>query len=315
MRRVVYLSWPAEEISGGIKMAFRHVEALTQLGFQACVATPDAKPPGWFVSSAPLIAVADIGSSSDVLVFPENHAGFLKHFASMPNRKIVFCQNQFMINRGLDGVLDYADYGVQDVICPGYECAEFCRRRLRVKTITVIPNYIETNVFFPRENKKLQIAFTPRKRPSEAAVIRDLFCSRGEHYRRIPWVEISNATEGQVAQTLGESALFLSLCRFEALPLSLLEAMASGCVVAGFAGQGGRDFVTVGNGFWSSEDDCFECTHQLERAARVVMDFALSGGFQYKDLVQRSLDTAAHYTLQRFMDRMKEFYEPLIKDR
>ena len=30
MRRVVYLSWPAEEISGGIKMAFRHVEALTQ---------------------------------------------------------------------------------------------------------------------------------------------------------------------------------------------------------------------------------------------------------------------------------------------
>jgi hypothetical protein len=45
------------------------------------------------------------------------------------------------------------------------------------------------------------------------------------------------------------------------------------------------------------------------------MDFALSGGFQYKDLVQRSLDTAAHYTLQRFMDRMKEFYEPLIKDR
>jgi hypothetical protein len=314
MRRVVYLSWPAEEISGGIKMAFRHVEALTQWGFPACIATPDAKPPGWFVSGAPLIAVADVTGNSDILVFPENHPGFLKQFASRPNRKIVFCQNQFMIYRGVEGVLDYADYGVQHVICPGYECAEFCRGRLRVKTISVIPNYVETRIFFPREDKKLQIAFTPRKRPSEGAVIRDLFRSRGEQYRKIPWIEISNNTEAQVAQILGESALFLSLCRFEALPLSLLEAMASGCVVAGFSGQGGRDFVTIGNGFWAAEDDCFECACQLERAARVVMDFALNGGLQYQDVVQLSIDTAALYGEQRFKDRMKEFYEPIIKD-
>jgi glycosyltransferase involved in cell wall biosynthesis len=314
MRRVVYLSWPADEISGGIKMAFRHVEALTQWGFPACVATPDAKPPGWFVTSAPLIAVADVNSSSDILVFPENHPGFLKHFAASPNRKIVFCQNQFMIYRGVEGVLDYADYGVQDVICPGYECAEFCRGRLRVKTISVIPSYVETKLFFTRENKKLQIAFTPRKRPSEGAVIRDLFRSCGEQYRKIPWIEIAKATEAQVALILGESALFLSLCRFEALPLSLLEAMASGRVVAGFSGQGGRDFVTVSNGFWAAEDDCFECARQLERAARVVMDFALTGGFQYQDVVRRSIDTAALYAQQRFKDRMKEYYEPLIKD-
>src|SRR5262245_15423384 len=47
-RRIVYVSWPADEIAGGIKMAFRHVEALRGAGFTACIATPDAKPPPWF---------------------------------------------------------------------------------------------------------------------------------------------------------------------------------------------------------------------------------------------------------------------------
>jgi len=42
MPRIVYLSWPADEITGGIKMAFRHVETLCQAGFEACLATPDA---------------------------------------------------------------------------------------------------------------------------------------------------------------------------------------------------------------------------------------------------------------------------------
>jgi hypothetical protein len=312
MRRVVYLSWPAQEISGGIKMAFRHVEALIELGFPAAIATPDAKPPSWFATSAPVMPVADLKDQSDILVFPENHPAFLRQFASVACRKIVFCQNQFMIYRGLDGVLDYADYGVYDIICPGYECAKFCRSRLKAKTIAIVPNYVESATFFPRESKKLQIAFTPRKRAGEAAVIRDFFRSR-EDCRKIPWVEISNQNEEQVAQILGESALFLSLCRFEAMPLSLLEAMASGCVIAGFDGQGGRDYVTAANGFWADEDDCLECAHQLERAAPLVMDFAVNGGFEYEDLVRRAIDTAAYYSRQRFKDRLKEFYEPMVK--
>jgi hypothetical protein len=44
MRRITYLSWPAGEITGGIKMAFRHVETLREKGFDAGIATPDARP-------------------------------------------------------------------------------------------------------------------------------------------------------------------------------------------------------------------------------------------------------------------------------
>lgn len=71
--RIVYLSWPAREISGGIKMAFRHVEVLREAGFDAVIATADAEPPEWFQTTAPVINLNAIVHSEDVLVFPENN--------------------------------------------------------------------------------------------------------------------------------------------------------------------------------------------------------------------------------------------------
>jgi hypothetical protein len=63
-------------------MAFRHVETLRAEGFPAWIATPDAKPPAWFETTAPVLALADLQPASDLLVFPENHAGFLQKFAA-----------------------------------------------------------------------------------------------------------------------------------------------------------------------------------------------------------------------------------------
>jgi hypothetical protein len=65
MRRIVYLSWPAQQISGGIKMAFRHVEALRDAGYEAYVATPDAQPPNWFATTAPVLPFTDLARDTD----------------------------------------------------------------------------------------------------------------------------------------------------------------------------------------------------------------------------------------------------------
>ena len=68
--RIVYLSWPANEISGGIKMAYRHVEVLREAGWEAVIATPDGQAPGWFQSSAPTLDLTAVTPSEDILVFP-----------------------------------------------------------------------------------------------------------------------------------------------------------------------------------------------------------------------------------------------------
>jgi hypothetical protein len=85
--RIVYLSWPATEIAGGIKLAFWHVEALDQAGISAVIATPGAQLPGWFEANAPIIDVSQVTSGDDILVFPENHYAMLQTFAAWPNRR------------------------------------------------------------------------------------------------------------------------------------------------------------------------------------------------------------------------------------
>jgi hypothetical protein len=308
MPRIVYLSWSANEIAGGIKMVFRHVEALCGVGFEACVATPDAKLPTWFDAKVPILSLNDLVAGTDVLVFPENHAGFLRHFSSWPNRKVVFCQNQFMIRRGLDGRRDYADFGVRDIICPAELVAAFCRRRCPQQTIHLVPYSIDTQLFRPRPPKRLQIAYMPRKRPAEAAVIRDLFQADNPSWTAIPWVPLARLSENEVARTLSESALYLSLARFEALGLAALEALSSGCVVAGFTGFGGRDFATSGNGFWAGEDDCLDAVDQLTRATRLFVE----GGDRYCCLVENAQRRAAFYSYDRFVHQLIECWRDIL---
>src|SRR5438093_255055 len=129
MKRIIYLSWPAKEITGGIKMVFRHVEALRSLGFEAVVATEDGASPNWFSTLAPVVPLAKLTPGDDILVFPENHAGLLTRFADWPNRKVVFCQAWSMAFRGVGERNDYRDYGVSAVLCPAQHVASFCRRR------------------------------------------------------------------------------------------------------------------------------------------------------------------------------------------
>ncbi|HEY7308441.1 MAG TPA: hypothetical protein VH643_03665 [Gemmataceae bacterium] len=309
MRRIVYLSWPAHEITGGIKMTFRHVEALRAAGFDACIATPDAQPPGWFATTALVVSLDTLVPDADVLVFPENHAGFLRRFADWSNPKVVFCQNQFMVFRGLEGQGDYADFGVRDVLCPAQQVAAFCRRRCPRLTVRLVPYPIDNRLFQPCQPKRLQIAFAPRKRPLEAAFLRDLFRADNPALASVPWVPLANLSEQKVARVLGESALYLSLGRFEALGLSLLEALACGCVAAGFTGWGGRDYATSRNGLRAAEDDCLDAAQQLTAAARLVVE----GGDRLHHLVADAVATAADYSFERFLAHLTDCWEKILR--
>jgi hypothetical protein len=310
MRRIIYLSWPAHEISGGIKMVFRHVEALRQAGFAAFVATPDGQPPGWFTSDAPVLGLADLSPNTDVLVFPENHNPLLEHFAGWPVLKAVFCQNQYMVPRGLGSRRDYADYGVRVLICPGQVVAAYCRRRFPALHTLIVQNYVDSNVFRFQRAKRLQIAYIPRKRPAEVGIINDLFRAENPKWADIPWLQIVNVPEAEVARVLGESAVYLSLCRFEAFPLTVLEALASGCVIAGFTGIGGREIATAGNGFWAAEDDCVDCVDQLTEAVRLVVE----GGDGWREMAEASVRTALLFGRERFVERLVTCWRELAPD-
>jgi hypothetical protein len=286
--RIVYLSWPAGEISGGIKAAFQHVEILRDAGIEAVVATEDGRAPGWFTTTAPVFTLEAIGSR-DVLVFPENHAGLLERYAGAPVPKLVFCQNPYQVHRGLGQRASYADHGVSALLVPSHTLVQFCRRRFPGLPVHYTPFFIDHARFTAPARKQLQIACAPRKRPLEAGAILDLFRATYPQYAGIGWQLLQGASEALVAQVLGQSAVYLSLARLEAHAMSTLEAMASGCVVAGFTGNaGGSDSATTANGFWAAEDDIVGCVDRLAQAVAL----AAAGGPAYLQVVQAGLQTA-----------------------
>jgi len=308
--RIVYLSWPAREIAGGIKLAFQHVEVLRKVGIEAVIATPDGQPPGWFRTEVPVLDVADLRSDEDVLVFPENHRDFLRQLAERPNRKLVFCQNPFMVFRGLGGARDYADFGVTAILCEGRLTVEFCQRRFPSIPIGLVPVVIDQRLFHFQGEKRMQIAFAPRKRPLEAAFVQDLFRAENPEFRSVPWVGISGVSEQQVARILKDSAVYLSLSRFESVSLSILEAMACGCAVAGFTGIGAREFATSQNGFWAGEDDCLQCASQLARAVRMVGQ----GGTLHSEMLEAAHLAASYYSRERFAKKVVGFWRNYLGD-
>ncbi|NQU22046.1 MAG: glycosyltransferase [Candidatus Nealsonbacteria bacterium] len=139
--------------------------------------------------------------------------------------------------------------------------------------------------------------------------MQDLFRAENPAFRDVPWVEISGVSQQQVAEILKNSAIYLSLCRFESVGLTALEALACGCVTAGFTGFGAREYTTAKNGFWAVEDDCLDCATQLARAAQLVTD----GGSQHREMLEAASISAQYYSRERFTDRIVAFWKGLLE--
>ncbi len=91
----------------------------------------------------------------------------------------------------------------------------------------------------------IRIAWMPRKNKALAVRIRETVEARRALLGKPPflWEEIHGKTPEGVAQALRTAHIFLSTGFPEGCPLPPLEAMASGCIVAGFSGLGGWDYL------------------------------------------------------------------------
>ncbi|HUR89831.1 MAG TPA: hypothetical protein VMZ74_12145 [Ramlibacter sp.] len=305
MPRIAYLSWPPREISGGIKVAFQHVEMLVEAGFQAVIAAADAQRPDWFDTKAEVIGF-DAIRKDDVLVFPENNPRFLAAFEGSGQPKVVFCQNAFFAHQGLGARPSYADYGVTHIMAPSMSVVQFCTQRFPGLKIGYTPFFIDHAKFRFTSAKTLQVAAVPRKRTIEFGAIVDLLRARHPQLGEVPWVVLHGVTEQQVAEGMMRSAVFLSLARLEAHSLTILEAMACGCICAGFTGVfGGNDSSTAKNGFWALEDDVLGAVDQLANAIWLVR----AGGESYRLVQEEGRFTAKAYNREESARRLVNFWE------
>ena len=290
--RILFLCPPADKINGGVKYICRMAEALRADGHDAAVFEKTGTRPSWFTSAAPVIGEAGLQPRADeILVLPEDQPDLLRRLAEWPQRKIIYCQNHFYAAIGAQGARSFADFGVRDILCSSRAIMDYCALRHPGARAHYIPCAVDPVIFKPGEKTRM-VALVPRKRPVEAMFIQDMMTALSPAWRDMEWLSLHQATEAEIADGFGRAAIFLSLSRLDGFGLTPVEAMAAGCVVAGFTGIGGRDYADAQNGFWAGEDDFPACRTALERA----LDLWTAGGRPLQDYHAAAQAAAGRYT-------------------
>ncbi|MDR6626996.1 hypothetical protein [Caulobacter segnis] len=311
MTRIVYLSFPTGAVAGGQKVILRHVEALNRMGFEAIWwrNTDKAELP-WLDFDAPT-EVGTLFRPDDILVVPSDAPNAIRTLAQSRRRTVIFEQNQFsFLNLGLEQIDAFAPGHAPIFFAVGSINANTIRRVVPGAQVEIVPCFADERVFKPGTNDLPRVAYAPRKRMGEARIIRQFLGKAHPRHVDLPWVEMSNLPEAAVAEILGRSALHLSLPRLESVGMTTLEAMACGCVSAGFMGIGGRQYMTADNGFWVPDDDCEAAADALAEAADVVA----TGGARLTALRDAGRATADEWSYARFLAKLEEVWERLAPE-
>jgi hypothetical protein len=309
MPRIVYLAFSNGGLQGGHKMIFRHVETLRELGFEAtCYIGAQNKVPDWFDHTAP-VEVATPLRPDDIVVLPDDASPSLRQAASAGLRSVIFAQNPYnFAAKSFEAVDLFQTPPPFIAVAP--RLAATVRRAYPGAAVEIVPCFADERLFRPGPSPQAAVAFAPRKRPLEAAATRNLFRKLHPSHAGLPWVELDGATEVQVAQAMAGSTLFLSLSRLESVGMTPLEAMASGCVCAGFAGVGGLEYATPDNGFWVPDDDCEAAADALARAA----DLVSAGGAPLRRHREAALETARQWSYATFRVALEAAWMRLAPD-
>jgi glycosyltransferase involved in cell wall biosynthesis len=137
----------------------------------------------------------------------------------------------------------------------------------------------------------VNVAYMPRKNKALVDQIRALCASRARPgCPAVNWIPVQGTDHHGVAELLRAAHIFLATGFPEGCPLPPLEAMACGCLVVGFPGLGGWDYMRQvpresgsrgaapwfplrdvswsGNGFWAADGDVLDAALALEEAVR-----------------------------------------------
>ena len=307
MGRIFFYYLTVPDPVGGLKQARLMAAQLAALGRAAYLLRDRPPAPGEVddnayygidVPPAPFPA-AEAGRHlrpDDVVLFPEVRLEeALAAARDWRCRKGVNNQNGFyaLAERPWPG---YRRRGVEFVLVNAPYNAALTRTYLGVPAgrIFLVPHLIVRGPFAPDPPpgpRRLAVCYMPRKRADHVARIR---AAVSRAHPDVPWVEIDKVAESEVARRFGDNALFLSTQQREGCPLPALEAMARGCVVAGYAGteRFPHPYATAANGFWADDGDVTGAVAAVGRALALCR----AGGPPLDRVRAAGRDTAAGFT-------------------
>ncbi len=271
----------------------------------------------------------------DIWLSPEGWPALLLPGLRRKARTVLYVQNWAYLPRSTPGEigLDRLPVHLLTVSQPvAWHAREFAG-----KTGPILRPGIDVTLFHPAGGdpdrplalgETVRIAWMPRKNKALAQQIRDMIAARRER-ERLPaatWVPIHNLTREEVAATLRSCHIFVATGFPEGCPLPPLEAMASGCLVVGFGGFGGWDYMRQawpggyepwwpqrpdaerpwgGNGLYVADADTVAASLALEYGLKLLA----RGGAELARIREAATATARAYSLEAQGARVRELWE------
>ncbi|BEP15005.1 hypothetical protein acdb102_33160 [Acidothermaceae bacterium B102] len=242
--RLIYATFATSRRSGGVHVMSEHVRLLRSLGRPAWLWIPGPDgPPAWFDESVPVLVAPTLElTADDLLVLPEVPV-VAGHDPAPGARTVILNQNHFY-TYAAGAPSDWAAYPDWSrppaVWTVSRESQDVLRALHPDLHVGLIPNPVAVDLFIPRPSARPSVAWFSRKRPREAAVLHRLL-SNDERMRGVELIAITDEPWAAVAEILGQATVFVALGHTEGFGLPLAEALAAGCLVAGYDGGGGHE--------------------------------------------------------------------------
>ncbi|MFD6176655.1 MULTISPECIES: glycosyltransferase [unclassified Isoptericola] len=245
-RRIFYLSPDPPMPRGGVRVFYQHVDLLRAAGFDATVVhCRRGYRAGWFANDTAVAGAPDVTvTPDDVLVVPEYYGGTLDRLPAGPT-VVVLNQGVYHTFDAVDVAAAAALVGppVSAVLTVSEDSLDLLRFTFAGVPVHLVRPTLDRDVFHPGDGapRGRRIAYAANRRADESHHLRCVLEARG---RLAGWelVPIVGMSEAEVADTMRSCPIFLSMNEREGFGLQPAEAMACGCFVVGYTGQGAREF-------------------------------------------------------------------------
>ena len=184
----------------------------------------------WQVRKDDILVIPEIWTKDFRGVFPNNDIIIF-------NQNCFYTVNNYAYLENLKGVVTVSNYS-----------NSFLQLIYHRDIVNRISLGIDTDTFSFGGKKKKIISYMSRKRPGDIEQI--LFLTKlCKDFNEWEFINVSNNSESEVAEILKKSLIFLSTSDSEGFGLPPAEAMSCGCIVIGYDGGGGREFLNKGLSF------------------------------------------------------------------
>lgn len=317
-RRILVLCPEIDEPSGGTRKLYRHVDILNSAGRESFIVH---RKLGfrctWFENSTPIIYADLAGISpsevgrSDILVVPETLGPRLARLAP-GTPKVIFNQNSYCTFVGysfdpLDLEAPYQHPEILATLVVSEDNREYLTFAFPRAKIVRLRHGIDRSFFHPHDEKTTAIAYMPRKNANDVVQVINLLKQR-RTVGEFSLVAIHGKSEVEVAKVLRRCAIFLSFGHPEGFGLPPAEAMACGCVVIGYHGNGGREFFRPEFSHSISAGDILSFVQTIERVVGVYSEDPTSIRNQG---LQASRFIHEHYTPEHEVRDIIQFWDDI----